>query len=257
MISVENLFKTFKISKIQKKESGLMTDEIIAVNSISFECKEGEITGLLGPNGAGKTTTLRILATLLKPTSGSVIVNNFDVLKNENEVRKSIGFLTGSTALYPRLTPNEIIDYVGYIYGLSPRLLKERKKKYFDLLDINFFADKQIDTLSTGMKQKVSIVRTIIHDPKVVIFDEPTSGLDVISAEHIINLISDCKMEGKTVILSSHIMSEVNLLCDNLVVINKGIVCYKNEMKDFRYQAKANTLTQEFINIIKNKNNNA
>jgi len=149
------------------------------------------------------------------------------------------------------LTPNEVIQYFANLYKIEKSVYLQRKEKLFNLLDINDFAKKRIGRLSTGMKQKVSIVRTMIHDPQVVIFDEPTSGLDVITAESIIKMIRDCKAQGKTVIFSSHIMSEVDMLCDDLAIINKGKLLYQSSMKEFRKQMQAPTLTDEFIRIVR------
>jgi sodium transport system ATP-binding protein len=192
-----------------------------------------------------------MISTILKPSSGKITVNGFDVINEAEKVRQSIGFLTGSTGLYQRLTVNEIIQYFGDLYKVSKTEFKERKERLYDLLDMNDFAKKRIGQLSTGMKQKVSITRTMIHDPQVVVFDEPTSGLDVITAENIIQLIRDCKNQGKTVIFSSHIMSEVDLLCDDLAIIHKGKLLFNGTMTDFKSQMQTDSLTQEFIRIVK------
>ncbi len=250
MIDIQNVSKAFKLSKQQRKELDTKDKEILAVDDVSFRCEPGRIFSLLGPNGAGKTTTLRMIATILKPTGGKIIVNGHDVMQQDHEVRKSIGFLTGSTGLYQRLTPNEVVQYFADLYGMDRAIFKRRRDELFSLLDMHDFAKKRIGQLSTGMKQKVSIVRTIIHDPAVVIFDEPTSGLDVITAENIIKLIKQCKDEGKTVIFSSHIMSEVDLLCDDLAIIHKGQLCYNDSMENFRKQMQSPTLTEEFIRIV-------
>ncbi|HLU88065.1 MAG TPA: ATP-binding cassette domain-containing protein, partial [Taishania sp.] len=170
---------------------------------------------------------------------------------NPNEARKRIGFLTGSAGLYGRLTPNELINYFGELYGVPKNEIKERKEKLYTLLDMHDFANKKIAKLSTGMKQKVSITRTMIHNPSVVIFDEPTSGLDVITAENIINLVKDCKNEGKTVIFSSHIMSEVDLLSDDIGIIHKGNMLYNDTKANFVQNKQEESLTAEFIRIIK------
>ncbi len=255
MIKVENINKAFKLSRQQRKEMNTNQRSIKAVDNISFECRPGRIYSLLGPNGAGKTTILRMIATILKPTSGNIYVNGFDVLAQDDKVRRQIGFLTGSTGLYHRLTPNELVKYFSDLYGVDPATFKKRKEALFTLLEMNDFAKKRIGHLSTGMKQKVSIVRTIIHDPSVVIFDEPTTGLDVITAANIIQLIRQCKDEGKTVIFSSHIMSEVDLLCDDLAIIHKGRLCYASTMEKFRQQMQSENLTEEFIRIVKNQEN--
>ncbi len=250
MIEVRNLTKEFKLSRQQRKEMATDASSIRAVDTINFTCQPGRIFSLLGPNGAGKTTTLRMIATILKPSSGTIEVAGHDVMKNEQGVRQSIGFLTGSTGLYDRLTPNELVKYFADLYKVDASTFKQRKERLFNLLDMNDFAKKRIGQLSTGMKQKVSIVRTMIHDPQVVVFDEPTSGLDVITAENIINLIRNCKEEGKTVIFSSHIMSEVDLLCDDLAIIHKGKILHSSTMKDFRAQMQTDNLTMEFIRIV-------
>jgi len=250
MIRVENVSKTFAVSKKLKKELGIQQDSINAVSNVSFECKPGRIFSLMGPNGAGKTTILRMIATILKPTSGTISVANFDTQKDDKQVRQRIGFITGSTGLYERLTTNELIKYFADLNGVEKSVFERRKKELFDLLGIDGFANKKIGQLSTGMKQKVSLVRTMIHDPQVVVFDEPTSGLDVIAAKSIIELIRQCKSENRTVIFSSHIMSEVELLCDDLVILHKGSAIYNGTMDSFKGQMTTKSLTEEFIQLI-------
>jgi sodium transport system ATP-binding protein len=250
MIKVENLSKTFELNKKQQKERNTTERIATAVDGISFECHPGRIFSLLGPNGAGKTTTLRMISTLVKPSGGSAKICGFDTVTQSEEVRKRIGFLTGSTGLYERLTATEVLKYYADLNGVSKSDFEERKNHYYDLLDMHGFSGKRIGQLSTGMKQKVSIARTMIHNPDVVVFDEPTSGLDVITAENIIKLIRDCKTDGKTVIFSSHIMSEVDLLCDDLAIINKGKLLYADTMEHFRANMKTTSLTEEFIRIV-------
>lgn len=250
MILIENVAKEYTLNKKQKKELQTDRGSIRAVNDVSFECQPGRIFSLLGPNGAGKTTLLRMVSTILKPTSGDIKVNGHSVLTAEAKVRESIGFLTGSTNLYDRLTPGEIVEYFGKLHGMDNALFKQRKELLFDKLGINEFAKKRIGQMSTGMKQKVSIARSMIHDPAVVIFDEPTSGLDVITANNIIQLIRQCKEENKTVIFSSHIMSEVDLLCDDLAIINKGTLIYNDTMANFRSQSQTESLTETFIQMV-------
>ena len=191
-----------------------------------------------------------MLSTIFKPTSGSVKIAGIDTVENPREARKKIGFLTGSTGLYARLTPNEFIKYFAELYGIPKAEYEARKERLYTLLDMHDFQGKRIGKLSTGMKQKVSICRTMIHDPEVVVFDEPTSGLDVITAENIIKLIRDCKNEGKTVIFSSHIMSEVDLLCDDLAIIHKGNLLFQGTMESYREQMQAENITAEFIRIV-------
>ena len=250
MIKVEDLSKKFSLNNEQRKERNTKDHFAFAVKDISFECKPGEIFSLLGPNGAGKTTTLRMLSTVITPTSGSIIIGGVDAISEPQEARRKIGFLTGSTGLYARLNAHELIDYFASLYDVPNQVVRERKNYLFDLLDMNEFANKKIGKLSTGMKQKVSICRTMIHDPEIVIFDEPTSGLDVITAESIIQLIRDCKSQNKTVIFSSHIMGEVDLLCDRLAIIHKGEMKYKGSMESFREQMSEKSITAEFIKTV-------
>jgi sodium transport system ATP-binding protein len=191
-----------------------------------------------------------MIAGILSPTSGDICVNGYNIEVEPQKAKKHIGFLTGSTGLYERLTPNEIINYFGTLYGVGTQEIKTRKEALYDLLDMHDFQQKRIGQLSTGMKQKVSICRTMIHDPDVVIFDEPTSGLDVITAENIIALIKNCKAQDKTVIFSSHIMSEVDLLCDDLGIIHKGKMIFNDTIDSFRKEMKAENLTAEFIRIV-------
>lgn len=250
MIDVSHLKKEFTLSKQQQKEFSTNQKTTLAVDDVSFRCEPGRVFSLLGPNGAGKTTTMRMLSTIFKPTSGSIMIGGIDAVKNPHEARKKIGFLTGSTGLYARLTPNELIQYFASLYGVPKAEIENRKEKLYTLLGMHEFQNKRIGKLSTGMKQKVSICRTMIHDPEVVVFDEPTSGLDVITAENIIKLIIDCKNEGKTVIFSSHIMSEVDLLCDDIAIIHKGKLLFSDTMENFRNNMQSDNLTAEFIRIV-------
>ncbi len=249
MIQAQNLTKSFKTTtkKGFKKETTIVN----AVDHVSFECKPGRIFSLLGPNGAGKTTTLRMIAGIINPSSGTAIVDHIDISENNDEVKKHIGFLTGSTGLYERLNPDETLDFFGKLYHIPEPKYSERKEYLFEKLGINEFRKKRLGQMSTGMKQKVSIARTLIHDPEVLIFDEPTSGLDVITADSIIDLIRESKENNKTVIFSSHIMSEVDLLCDDLAIISKGSIIYNDSFDNFKKEMKADNLTQEFINRVK------
>lgn len=255
MIKATNLYKEFELTRQQRKELNTTENKSIAVRDVSLQCQRGKVFSLLGPNGAGKTTTLRMLATIFKPTSGSIEIAGINTLQSPEKARARIGFLTGSTGLYARLTPNELIAYFADLCGVSKADMEQRKSRLYDLLDMHDFQNKRIGKLSTGMKQKVSICRTMIHDPEVLIFDEPTSGLDVITAENIIKLIKSCKEEGKTVIFSSHIMSEVDLLCDDLAIIDKGKLLYSGSMDSFRNDMKETNLTSEFIRIIQESRN--
>lgn len=250
MIIVKNLSKRFELTRKQKQETGNSQGSVMAVSDVNFTCQPGRVFTLLGPNGAGKSTTLRMLATMLKPTSGSIQVAGFDTVEAPEKVRAKIGFLTNTTALYERLTPNEIVKYYADLHGMENAAFIRRRDELFKLLGINEFAGKRIGKLSTGMKQKVSIVRTIIHDTEVVIFDEPTSGLDVITSRNIMQLIRDCRSQGKTVIFSTHIMGEVSLLSDDLAIISNGRLLFNDTYDNFLKQMTSRTIEDEFIKIV-------
>ena len=253
MIVVKDLWKTFRLSRQQRKEKGGKHSDgkIDAVAGISFTCEPGRIFTLLGPNGAGKTTVLRMIATLLKPTSGSISVDGIDVVKRPQEARRKLGFLTGTTKLYERLTPDELVKYYADLHDMDETAFKKRKEELFTLLDMHAFARWRIAKLSTGMRQKVSIVRTIIHDPEIVVFDEPTVGLDVITSKNIIELIRGCKKDGKTVIFSTHIMGEVSLLSDDMAIIHEGKLCFNGTYKDFQSRMQRDSLEEEFIRLLR------
>ena len=252
MIVVKDLWKTFKLDRQHLKEMKRdgQNRAVHAVAGISFACQPGRVFTLLGPNGAGKTTTLRMIATLLKPTSGSITVGGFDVSKEPQKVRAKIGFLTGTTKLYERLTAEELVKYYADLHAMDSGLYRRRCDEIFSLLGINEFAGRRVGKLSSGMRQKVSVARTIIHDPDVIVFDEPTVGLDVITAKHIIELIRSCKQAGKTVIFSTHIMGEVSLLSDDLGIIHNGKLCYSGTYEDFRKGMQRESLEEEFIRLV-------
>ncbi len=250
MIEVENLRKTFDLSRRQRREMNTKRKTIDAVGGISFTCRPGRIYCLLGPNGAGKTTTLRIIATMLKPTAGRVTVAGHDVEADPRAVRRNLGFLTGATALYDRLTPDEVVRYYADLHGIDRGIFQARRDDLYTRLDMHAFAGRRIGKLSTGMKQKVSIVRTIIHDPQVVVFDEATSGLDVIAARSIIALVRRCREQGKTVIFSTHRMDEVSLLADDLAIIHKGRRLYEGTYDAFVAGMQAETIEDEFVRRI-------
>ncbi|MGB3976324.1 MAG: ATP-binding cassette domain-containing protein [bacterium] len=224
--------------------------EIKAVDNLSFECGAGEIMGLLGPNGAGKTTTLRILATLLTPTSGSASVNGFDVVRQSGQVRKSLGFLSSTTGLYPRLTPEEILRFFGKINGLSPVSLKNRIDELINEFNISEYARVRCEKLSSGMKQKVSIARALIQDPPVLIFDEPTVGLDVIAAAQTMKTILEYKERGKCILYSTHIMSEVEKLCDRIAIIHNGKLRAIGNLEELRQQTGERYLEDIFFYLL-------
>jgi sodium transport system ATP-binding protein len=241
MIDARSLSKRF-----QDKKRG----EIRAVDNVSFTCQPGKIYGLLGANGAGKTTTLRMLATILEPTDGTAIINGFDVVESPEKVRANVGFLSTATALYPRLTAQEMVEYFGRLNGLDEPTLKKRIEDIFNRLDMNSFRDRRCDKLSTGMKQKTSIARTLVHDPPVMIFDEPTTGLDVMTARTIIGFIADCRDRGKTVIFSTHIMSEVERLCDHIGIIHGGKLLEEGTLTDLRAKHNEHNLEEIIVKVV-------
>jgi sodium transport system ATP-binding protein len=248
MIRVEHLSKHFSAGGLRL--IGRARPPHRAVDDVSFECRPGRIFCLLGPNGAGKTTTMRLIATMLRPTSGHVVVDGVDAVKHPNEARRRLGFLTGATALYDRLTPDEIVDYYGQLHGVPQDALDSRREHYYDLLDMHAYRRSRVGKLSTGMKQKVSIVRAMIHDPQVVIFDEVTSGLDVIGARSIIELVRRCREDGKTVIFSTHRMDEVSLLADDLGVMMHGRLQFSGSFDSFVRNRNAQTVEDEFIRLV-------
>ena len=213
MIQVQGLTKSFQ---------DLKRGAVPALHDVSFEVRPGEIFGLLGPNGAGKTTCLRILSTVLRPTLGDARVAGYSVSEHPEEVRARIGFMSGNTGIYDRMTARELVEYYGRLYGMDEHRLQVRLAELFKTLQMEDFSDRLGSQLSTGMKQKVSIARTIIHDPPVMIFDEPTSGLDVLVARSLLDAIASLKGQGKCIIFSTHIMREVEKLCDRIAVIHRG-----------------------------------
>jgi len=232
------------------KDGAAPTGPVRAVDGISFSCRKGEIFGILGPNGAGKTTTLRILSTSLQATGGSVSVGGHDAAAAPHEVRRRLGFLSGATGLYGRLTAREMVTYFGRLSDMSDEAIRARVAALFPLLAMEAFADRRCDELSTGQKQKVSIARTIVHDPPVVLFDEPTSGLDVLTSRTIVDFIRRCKDEGKCVIFSTHIMSEARRLCDRIVLVHKGRIFAEGSPAELCARAGTDDLEDAFIKIV-------
>ncbi len=238
MIEVEGLTKTF---------SGAATP---AADDVVFSVKPGEVFGLLGPNGAGKTTTLRMLCTLLKPTAGAATVAGYDVETQPDKVRENVGFLSANTGVYDRMTPREMVTYYGKLYGLRGDALRARLDELFDMLQMTEFVNTPGGRLSTGQKQKVSIARALVHDPPVLIFDEPTTGLDVLVQRAVLNNIAALRGRGKTVLFSSHIMSEVERLCDRVAVMAHGKVVALGTLAELKAQYGENDLEELFLNLV-------
>lgn len=222
ILKVEGLKKSFKLTRKQQKSERTNLSVKIAVNDLSFTAYRGEIFGLLGPNGAGKTTTLRMLATLIKPDSGNAFIDGKSIVTEDEAVRRKIGFLTSELKLEEFFTPNYIYDFFSELYGVEKHAAKQRKRELFSKFGIDKFAEIKIANLSTGMKQKISLVISIVHDPDFIIFDEPTNGLDVLTAKVVTDFLLELKSAGKTIILSTHIFSLVEKLCDRVGVIING-----------------------------------
>lgn len=241
VIETENLTKIFYDRK---------RGEIRAVDGVNFCCQPGRIFGLLGANGAGKTTTLRLLATILQPTEGTARVAGFDICEHPEQVRANVGFMATTTALYPRLTARETVEYFGQLNGLDARRLQRRMDELFTTFGIHEFADRRCDKLSTGMQQKVSVARTLIHDPPVMIFDEPTVGLDVMTARTIVEFIRGCRDRGKTVIFSTHVMVEAEKLCDTIAIIHNGKILTEGTLAELRARYARQELEDIFVHVV-------
>lgn len=251
MIEVKNITKIYKLSSKQMKKMKTKANTKIAVNGISFVAKPGEIYGLLGPNGAGKTTTLRCIATLLNPTDGNILVNGFDTVKEPDKVRNKIGLLTNDIKLDPQFSPDYLFDFFGKLHKVSEEDIAARKAKLFEYFGITDFKDKKIEELSTGMKQKAAIAVCLVHDPEIVIFDEPTSGLDIVTARQVLNYLKELREAGKTVIVSTHIMSEAEKLCDRLAIIIDGKKVYDDSIENIYKEFNTDNLEDAFFELYK------
>lgn len=227
LIRVENLSKTFKLSSKQQKIEKTNEKVRRAVNNLSFEAYEGEIFGLLGPNGAGKTTCLRMLATLIKPDSGDAFIDGHSIISDAEGVRSKIGFLTSELKLEEFFTPNYLFDFFSSLHGIEPEIASQRKAELFSRFGIDKFAEVKVADLSTGMKQKASLAISLVHNPDIIIFDEPTNGLDVLTAKVVTDFLTYLKEQGKTIIVSTHIFSLIEKLCDRVGIIIEGkmVVC--------------------------------
>ncbi|MBU4228468.1 ATP-binding cassette domain-containing protein [bacterium] len=241
MIQVEGLTKIFHDKKRGK---------IVAVNNLQFNCQKGQVFGLLGPNGAGKTTTLRILATMILPTKGEIMVNGLDIVKHAAKVRRQIGFLSSETGLYDRFTPRETILFFGRINGMEDKIIEKRMAEIFQNLDMEDFQDVRVNKLSTGMKQKLSIARSIIHNPPVLILDEPTVGLDIITAKTVIEYVKSFRDQGKCIIYSTHIMREAEKLCDRIAIIHQGNLIAQGTLEELKKNSLFDDLEEIFFELI-------
>jgi len=225
LIVVKNLKKTFTLSQKQQKIEKEKSKVRVAVDGLSFTAYSGEIFGILGPNGAGKTTTLRMLATLIKPDEGDAFIDGASIIDQPEQVRSKIGFLTSELKLEEFFTPNYLYDFFSALHGIAPNVANARKEEMFKMFGIDKFAEVKVADLSTGMKQKASLCISLVHDPDVIIFDEPTNGLDVITAKIVTDFLISLKARGKTVIVSTHIFSLVEKICDRVGIIIDGRMC--------------------------------
>jgi sodium transport system ATP-binding protein len=223
---------------------------VLAVDNLSLQCGYGEIVGLLGPNGAGKTTTLRMLSTVLEPTGGQARVAGFDIKSEALNVRKNLGFLTGGTGLYGRLTPMEIMKFFGRLHEMPDSSIRERSEYLTRVFEIESFRNSHCDKLSTGQKQRVNLARTLLHNPPVIILDEPTAGLDIISSKTILDFIRQAKKEGKCILFSTHYLTEAELLCDRVAIIHRGKILECDTLVALKAKTGQERLVDLFFHLI-------
>lgn len=248
VVNVKDLKKEFKISKRQRKIQQCRTN--IALNGLSFEVNKGEIYALLGTNGAGKTTTLRILSTLLKPDDGKCYIDGVNVSEEPDKIRSKIGFLTSELKLDGFFTPNYLYDFFSDLYGVKSELRIVRKKELFNTLGIDKFAEVKVSNLSTGMKQRVAIAISLVHDPDLIIYDEPTNGLDIVSSKMVIDYLKELKTNGKTIIISTHIFEVVEKVADRVGIVINGKLEYEDSISRIK---KEKSLEDVFFEVYYSK----
>lgn len=250
MIEIKKIYKKFI------KNTGKKAKEFYAVNNISAVIEDGQIYGILGQNGAGKTTLLRMISGIMEPTKGSISVDKLSYKKSAEEIKNSLAFLSGNTKLYENITPRELLNIFGSIYGLSKEKLKERTEEVIKLLKMEEFQDNKIGNLSTGQTQRTNIARCFIHDPKYYIFDEATTGLDVMSSQIIIDFIKEERKKGKTIIYSTHYMEEAENICDRVLFINHGKLILEDTPKNILKDTKTTNMRDAFFAVIGGKDEN-
>lgn len=248
VVNVKDLKKEFKISKRQRKIQQCRTN--IALNGLSFKVNKGEIYALLGTNGAGKTTTLRILSTLLKPDDGKCYIDGVNVSEEPDKIRSKIGFLTSELKLDGFFTPNYLYDFFSDLYGVKSELRIVRKKELFNTLGIDKFAEVKVSNLSTGMKQRVAIAISLVHDPDIIIYDEPTNGLDIVSSKMVIDYLKELKTNGKTIIISTHIFEVVEKVADRVGIVINGKLEYEDSISRIK---KEKSLEDVFFEVYYSK----
>jgi len=250
-----HLMASIEVEGLSKSYLDRARGVVHAVNNISFECRAGEIVGLLGPNGAGKTTTLRMLATVLQPSSGDARVAGFSINERPLHVRQNLGFLTGGTGLYGRLSPREILQFFGRLHNMPDVWLQKRMQSLIESFGISEFVNSACDKLSTGQKQRVNLARTVLHDPSVVILDEPTAGLDLVSSKSILDFIRDTKEEGKCVLFSTHNMTEAEILCDRVAIILDGEIKAIDTLQGLKTAFGHGSLVDVFLELVRQHEN--
>ena len=238
------------VHELTKHYSDLRRGKFVALGGISFHARPGQVYGLLGPNGAGKTTALRILSTVLRPSGGTATINGYDVLTQAAQVRRQIGFMSTNTAVYDRMTGWEMVEYFGRLHGIPKESLTERMETLFDRLKMNDTRDILGAKMSTGMRQKVSVARAIIHDPPVLIFDEATVGLDVLVARALLDTVAELRDHGKCVVFSTHIMREAERLCDRIAIVHRGHILAEGTLDELRDRHHQRDLEELFFQLI-------
>lgn len=251
MVEVINITKTFRLSKKQRALDGTKKKTKTAVRNVSFSVVPGEIYGLLGPNGAGKTTALRCISTLIKPDEGKILVDEHDVVENSAKVRERLCLLTNELKVDPNFTAAYLFRFFGKLHGMAKEEINERKEVLFTEFGINEFADVKTSDMSSGMRQKLSIAISLVHDPQVVIFDEPTNGLDVITARAVTDYLKKLRDEGKTVIISTHIMTVAEKLCDRIGMIIEGEIAAEGTLEEILKQTDSADLDDAFFEVYK------
>jgi sodium transport system ATP-binding protein len=244
-------FRMIEARALTKAYSDLVRGDVLALRDLTFSASPGQVYGLLGPNGAGKTTALRILSTVLQPTSGTAYVGGFDCVTQPELVRHQIGFISANTAVYDRMTAWEMVEYFGRLYGLDEDELRERMEQLFERLQMQEIRDLLGAKMSTGMKQKVSIARAIVHDPPVLIFDEATTGLDVLVARALLDAVAELREQGKCIIFSTHIMREAERLCDRIAIMHRGYILAEGTLDELRDRHEERDLEELFFQLIR------
>jgi sodium transport system ATP-binding protein len=239
-----------RVCGLTKHYADLRRGKLVALDGVSFCAAPRQVYGLLGPNGAGKTTALRILSTVLKPTGGTVAVNGFDAVEQSSQVRRQIGFMSANTAVYDRMTAWEMVEYFGRLHGIPRDTLGDRMEGLFTRLKMNDFRDMLGAKMSTGMKQKVSVARAIIHDPPVLIFDEATAGLDVLVARALLETVAELRDQGKCVLYSTHIMREAEKLCNRIAILHRGRILAEGALDELRDEHRERDLEELFFRLI-------